>query len=174
MEECGFSLWPIAKGSKGPKSEGWQNKPLAQNMIGDHGLGLIHALSGTCAIDLDDLQGAEAWFGARGIELRELLTDDDAVQIISGSPNRSKLLYRLPEGVDLPVTKQIKSNGAMIVEFRCAASNCKGCQDVLPPTIHPKTGEEYTWGGAGDFTKLPVLPHALLNAWVNDAVSNAS
>ncbi|MCA1854439.1 DUF3987 domain-containing protein [Massilia oculi] len=169
MEECGFSLCPIAKGSKGPKSKGWQNKPLTQNMIGDHGLGLIHTLSGTCAIDLDDLQAAEAWFGARGIELRDLLADDDAVQIISGRPNRTKLLYRLPEGVKPLVTKQIKSNGAMIIEFRCAPSDGDGCQDVLPPTIHPKTGAEYKWGGAGDFTKLPVLPDALLNAWVNDA-----
>lgn len=169
MEECGFSLCPIAKGSKGPKSKEWQNNPLAQNMIGDHGLGLIHALSGTCAIDLDDLQAAEAYLSARGIELRELLADDDAVQIISGRPNRAKLLYRLPEGMKPPVTKQIKSNGAMIIEFRCAASDGDGCQDVLPPTIHPKTGEEYKWGGAGDFTKLPVLPDALLNAWVNDA-----
>jgi len=169
IEECGFSLCAIAKGSKGPKSKGWQNKPLAQNMIGDHGLGLIHALSGTCAIDLDDLHAAEAYLGARGIELRELLADDNAVQIISGRPNRAKLLYRLPEGMKPPVTKQIKSNGAMIVEFRCAASDSDGCQDVLPPTIHPKTGAEYQWGGAGDFTKLPVLPDALLNAWLNDA-----
>jgi hypothetical protein len=169
--ECGFSLCPIAKGSKGPKSGGWQNNPLVQNMIGDHGLGLIHALSRTCAIDLDDLQAAEAWLGARGIELRDLLADDDAVQIVSGRPNRAKLVYRLPEGVQPLITKQIKHNGAMILEFRCASSNGTGCQDVLPPTIHPKTGAEYQWGGAGDFTKLPDLPDALLKVWLNDAVS---
>ncbi|RYE73177.1 MAG: DUF3987 domain-containing protein [Oxalobacteraceae bacterium] len=173
IEECGFSLCPIAKGSKGPKSKGWQNNPLAQTMIGDHGLGLIHTLSGTCAIDLDDLQAAEAYLGAQGIELRELLADDDAVQIISGRPNRSKLLYRLPEGMVSPITKQIKRNGTMIIEFRCAPSDGDGCQDVLPPTIHPKTGAEYKWGGAGDFTKLPVLPASLLKIWREERTSNA-
>lgn len=171
--ECGFSLCAIAKGSKGPKSEEWQNKPLALNMIGDHGLGLIHALSGTCAIDVDDLLAAEAWFGARGIELRDLLTDDEAVQIVSGRPNRAKLVYRLPEGVQPLVTKQIKHNGAMILEFRCATSTSAGCQDVLPPTVHPETGAEYKWGGAGDFTKLPVLPEALLKVWVDNAAPYA-
>ncbi len=170
IEECGFKLCAIAKGSKGPKSEEWQNKPLALNMIGDHGLGLIHALSGTCAIDVDDLQAAEAWLGARGIELRELLGGDDAVQIVSGRSNRAKLLYRLPDGVQPLITKQIKHNGAMILEFRCASSNGAGCQDVLPPTIHPKTGVEYQWGGAGELTNLPVLPNALLAVWENAAV----
>ena len=71
--------------------------------------------------------------------------------------------------MELPVAKQIKSNGAMIIEFRCAASDSDGCQDGLKPTIHPKTVSEYKWGSAGDFTKLPVLPDALLNTWVNDA-----
>jgi len=170
IEEGGFKLCAIAKGSKGPKSEEWQNKPLSLNMIGDHGLGLIHALSGTCAIDVDDLQAAEAWLGVRGIELRDLLGDDDAVQIVSGRPNRAKLVYRLPEGVQPLITKQIKHNGAMILEFRCASSNGAGCQDVLPPTIHPKTGVEYQWGGAGEYTNLPVLPDALLAVWENTAV----
>ncbi|WP_027865090.1 DUF3987 domain-containing protein [Massilia alkalitolerans] len=174
IEECGFQLCAIAKGSKGPKSEEWQNKPLTLNVIGDHGLGLIHARSGTCAIDIDDLQAAEAWLGVRGIELRNLLGDDDAVQIVSGRSNRAKLIYRLPEGLQPLITKQIKHNGAMILEFRCASSNGAGCQDVLPPTIHPETGAEYKWAGAGDFTKLPVLPEALLKVWGSTTASCAN
>jgi hypothetical protein len=170
---CGWALCAIAIGSKGPKTKDWQHKPLAQGVIGNHGLGLIHALSGTCALDLDDLQAAEAWLGVRGIELRDLLAADDAVQVVSGRPNRAKLLYRLPEGVQPPITKQIKQAGAMILEFRCAGGSGTGCQDVLPPTIHPDTGAEYQWGGAGEFTNLPVLPHALFDVW-NTAMASST
>lgn len=171
---CGWALCAIAIGSKGPKTKDWQHKPLAQGAVGNHGLGLIHALSGTCALDLDDLQAAEAWLGVRGIELRDLLAADDAVKVVSGRPNRAKLLYRLPEGVQPSVTKQIKQAGAMILEFRCASGSGTGCQDVLPPTIHPETGVEYQWAGAGEFTNLPVLPDALLEIWKMATASSAN
>lgn len=168
---CGWNLCPIAIGSKGPKTKDWQHKPLELSAIGNHGLGLIHALSGTCVLDVDDLVGAEAWLAARGVDLRDLLVADDAVQISSGRPNRAKLLYRVPLGVQRLATKKIEIGGATILEFRCAASDGAGCQDVLPPTIHPKTRVEYKWAGAGDFTNLPVLPDALLKVWPNAMAS---
>lgn len=171
---CGWELCAIAIGSKGPKTKDWQHKPLKMNAIGNHGLGLIHAMSGTCVIDVDDLLGAEAWLAERGVDLRDLLAADDAVQISSGRPNRAKLLYRLPPGMKPLVTKKIEIRGITILEFRCGASDGAGCQDVLPPTIHPKTNAEYKWAGAGDFTNLPVLPDALLKIWPSAAASNAN
>jgi hypothetical protein len=64
---CRWALCAIALGRKGPKTKDWQHKPLAHSAVGNHVLGLIHVLSGTCALDIDDLQAAEAWLGMRGI-----------------------------------------------------------------------------------------------------------
>jgi hypothetical protein len=111
------------------------------------------------------MQQADGWFAAHGVKLRDLLAADDAVQISSGREHRAKLLYRLPPGVEPLITKQIKIDGAMILEFRCAATGGSGCQDVLPPTIHPNTDAEYQWSGAGDFNNLPFLPEQLLKIW---------
>ena len=163
---AGFKLCRIAIGSKGPKYENWQNKPISVDQVSHEGLGLIHALSGTCAIDLDHYESAVAWMENHRIDLPALLADDDAVRINSGRPNRGKLVYRLPKGIKPLVTAQVKtSEGSMMIEFRCAASNGKGCQDVLPPTIHPETGKAYEWAGAGDFNNLPDLPQDLLKVW---------
>lgn len=165
-DACGFKLCAVAPGSKGPRYKDWPTKPVAPHDFGDSGIGLIHALSGTCAIDLDDLVGAEAYLSAHGIELRELLHDDDAVQIRSGRPNRAKLLYRVPEGVSPLQTVKVKgSNQQMVIEFRCASSDGSGIQDVLPPTIHPDTGAPYEWAGAGDFHNLTFIPEKLLSHW---------
>ncbi|MCQ9393302.1 bifunctional DNA primase/polymerase [Pseudomonas viridiflava] len=40
-------------------------------------------------------------------------------------------------------------------------------QDVLPPSIHPGTGQPYTWRTPPDSTGLPVLIGDLLNVWNN-------
>lgn len=103
-DACGWKLCAIERGKKGPSQKGWPSRPLDIGVAGNHGLGLIHALSGTCAIDIDDKPQAEAWLANRGVDLRELLEADDAVQIMSGRDHRAKLLYRLPPGVEPPAT----------------------------------------------------------------------
>ncbi|SFO58677.1 putative DNA primase/helicase, partial [Pseudomonas syringae] len=40
-------------------------------------------------------------------------------------------------------------------------------QDVLPPSIHPGTGQPYTWRTPPDASGLPVLISDLLNVWNN-------
>ncbi|MBV6324910.1 bifunctional DNA primase/polymerase [Duganella violaceipulchra] len=170
---AGFKLCRIATGSKGPKTKGWQDNPITLDQVNHEGLGLIHALSGTCAIDLDNFESAVAWFEARDIDLLALLAADDAVQIKSGQPNRGKLVYRLPPGIAPLEIVQVKNHdGSMLIEFRSAS--VKGCQDVLPPTIHPTTGKPYEWAGAGDFKNLPELPPALLTLWQSMLVTKAA
>ena len=165
-DECDFKLCRIAKGSKGPNYAAWQNNPIEPSKAGDHGLGIIHKLSGTCAIDFDDVLSAQAWFANKGIDIGEYLDADDAVQIKSGRPNRAKLLFRMPHGIQLLHTYKIKNpDGSMMVEFRCAGEAGEGFQDVLPPSIHPDTGKPYEWGGAGDYKRLPALPAPLLAVW---------
>ncbi|MCE3602617.1 bifunctional DNA primase/polymerase [Massilia sp. P8910] len=164
--EQGFKLCRIENGGKAPKYASWQKAPIDPLTVGDHGLGLIHTLSGTCAIDLDDLTNAEGWFAAKGLDLHDLLHTDDAVQIKSGRANRAKLLYRLPVGlISLDTVKIKNGDGSMMVEFRCASDGGSGIQDVLPPTVHPDTGRPYEWAGAGDYQSLPSLPASLLALW---------
>jgi len=165
-EEQGFKLCRIAKGTKAPKDKAWQDNPIDPHKAGDHGLGIIHKLSRTCAIDFDDLESARAWFANKGMDIDEYLDGDDAVQIKSGRSNRAKLLFRLPPEVELLHTHKIKNpDGSMMIELRCSGEGEKGVQDVLPPSIHPDTGKPYEWAGAGEYTRLPVLPKALLAIW---------
>lgn len=164
--EQDFKLCRIAKGTKAPKDTAWQDNPIDPHKAGDHGLGIIHKLSRTCAIDFDDLESARAWFANKDIDIDEYLDGDDAVQIKSGRRNRAKLLFRLPPEIELLHTHKIKNpDGSMMIELRCSGEGEKGVQDVLPPSIHPDTGKPYEWAGAGEYTRLPVLPEALLAIW---------
>ena len=162
----GWKLCGIKHGSKGPDYPEWQKRPLRLDQVDGQGLGLLHALSGTCAIDVDDVEEARPWLAAQGIDLDELLGAHDAVQIQSSRPNRAKLLYKLPDGVaSLPTRKHATTAGKSMIEFRCASAGGTSVQDVLPPTIHPDTGKPYQWGGDGDFRQLPTLRPGLLALW---------
>lgn len=94
----GWKLCPIPLGKKGPVTPGWNLPENALTTIPDveSNVGLLHSLSGTCALDLDDLPLAAAWLADHGIDLRELLSAPTAVQIVSGRVGSAKLLYALP------------------------------------------------------------------------------
>ena len=55
------------------------------------------------------------------------------------------------------------------IELRCAYSNGRSAQCVLPPSIHPDTGKPYEWEYAnpevGDWRNPPELPRGLLEIW---------
>jgi len=162
----GWALAPIPAGEKGPVRTGWN---LRENCITDPyiaevldgNVGLAHAYSGTCCLDLDDLTQAAEWFKQRGVDINEWLTAPDAVMISSGRENRAKLLYR----VDKPIPS-FKLPG---FELRCASSTGSTVQDVIPPSIHPVTGKPYEWKYGDDLTghwsSLPQMPGALALIW---------
>ena len=169
----GWRLVAIPQGSKGPKQAGWNKQ---DNTISDstqipvgYGVGLAHAYSGTCAIDIDNWQAATVAFREHGIDLTALYGSLDAVTIESGRQGHGKLLYRMPFGLTLPSKKinYTAPDGSKQVayELRCATTNGLTTQDVLPPSIHPMTNQPYQWGGKGRWTDLPVLPVELLTLW---------
>lgn len=169
--EHGWSLVPITPGHKGPQgaaAKGWnrREKCATDPQIAMHSAGLAHAYSGTCALDVDDYDKAAAWLAERGVDLDELFSAIDAVQISSGRAGHGKLLYALPEPM---ASKQIKQDGKCIVDFRCATADGLTVQDVLPPSIHPDTGRPYVWAYNDDmvahWTNLPTLPDALREIW---------
>lgn len=164
---AGFALVPIPRGTKGPNKRGWNlrgNCNLPADWSGN--IGLAHAYSGTCALDLDRLDDAAVYLKTHGIDVKTLLNAPDAVQISSGRPDRAKLLYRLAE----PLPSKKLASGAF--ELRCASADGLTVQDVLPPSIHPDTGKAYEW--VGDYRSLPTIPPDLLKLWQELCVTRAS
>lgn len=162
----GWKICKIDPGTKGPRTLGWN---LPENAVTDPtilvGAGLMHAYSGTCALDVDNLEEATIWLAGHGINLSELIQSPFSIQISSGRLNRAKLIFRMEK----PLPSKSLANGAF--ELRCGTNKNTSAQDVLPPTIHPKTGKPYQW--IGDWRRLPPLPNNLLTLWQN-AVSSAS
>jgi hypothetical protein len=164
----GWSLVPIPMGTKGPRTPNWNLKENAlksqSELPAGFGIGLAHAYSGTMALDIDNWLMATTVLADHGIDLQALYDASDAVGINSGKQGRSKLLYAMPFGAVLP-TKKITHNNVTVYELRCATANGLTVQDVLPPSIHPETQQSYTWVGKGHWTRLPVIPQALLDVW---------
>lgn len=161
---AGWRLCSIDRGHKAPLYDGWNTKPVpADAAAGLDGAGLLHALSGTCALDIDDMHAARPWLASYGIDVDALLTDPAAVRIESGRPGRAKLLYRLKRPM-----RTIKPKGSGL-ELRCATVDGKSVQDVLPPTIHPDTKQPYRWVYGDDlighWSNLPAIPAPLLAVW---------
>lgn len=158
----GWALCSIPAGTKGPIKKGWQLKGISAAAAETaKGAGLLHMLSGTCALDVDDMDAARPWLAERDIDIDALLAADDAVQISSGRHGRAKLLYRIAKPLR---TLQPAGSG---LELRCASGKGTSLQDVLPPSIHPDTKKPYEWvtGLLGDWRSLPVIPPKLLSAW---------
>ena len=102
--DAGLILVAFDRGSKGPHHTGWNlrencidNETQASNLFGN--IGLAHAYSRTCCIDIDDMPRAVEWCGGAGIDLKALCRDPSAVLMTSGSKYHLKLFYLLPPGV---------------------------------------------------------------------------
>jgi hypothetical protein len=166
--QAGLVLVAFDRGSKGPHHKGWNLRAncidsiaQASNLYGN--IGLAHAYSRTCCIDIDEMTLAASWFAGAGIDLADFWSASDAVRMTSGMPNRGKLLYRLPPHVATLPTRMFKGEG---VELRCATAAHLTVQDVLPPSIHPVTGKPYSWIGPGTWRDIPLIPADLLAFWL--------
>ncbi len=164
----GWQLVPIPPGSKGPRTAKWNQRDAVLKSQSDlpagWGIGLCHAYSGTCAIDIDDYEASRGALALVGIDLDLLFAAPDAVTIDSGRPGHGKLLYAMPFGLALP-GKQVTANKQAVYDLRCATANGLTVQDVLPPSVHPITGQPYRWGGRGHWQHLPMIPMPLLDLW---------
>jgi archaellum biogenesis ATPase FlaH len=155
--DLGWKLCKIEPGTKGPNYKGWNSRENALTSVeGLEAAGLLHAYSGTCAIDIDDWTKAESFLQEHHIDLTTLFMAPDAVQISSGTPGRAKLLFKLDS--PLPTIKLADNK----LEFRCATSGGLSVQDVLPPSPHP-SGRTYLM--LGNPANLPAIPESLLSLW---------
>jgi hypothetical protein len=161
--ELGWALVAIPAGSKGPTTFGWQTKatpPEHWKENPTHNIGLLHSLSGTCALDIDHMAHTRLICEALNIDLDAILAQ--APRII-GRADRGKALFKAPADplttrkIAWPVENEPRKT-EVIFELRAGS-----VQDVLPPSIHPDTSNAYRW--EGDYTALPELPEQLLTIW---------
>ena len=171
--DLGYKLVAFAVGTKGPSHSGWHRKAANPERIGSGNFGVLHGLSGTCSIDLDDFDAAIRILEALGVDYDEELSKTFAWR---GRPERAKLLYRLPEGVSLPIRKLADPDNAqhVLIELRGPGDGSKAAQDLLPPSIHPKTQKPYECiTRPRPVAELPEPPQSLLDVWLNwDAWKN--
>ena len=168
--ELGWALVSIPAGSKAPTNYGWQQPEKALRRTEDavayyernatHNVGLLHSASGTCALDIDNMEWSRTAFEAFGLDLDAILA---AAPRIVGRPGRGKAIFRAHRD-DLKTHKLAwpNPNGkgtSVVFELRAGAT-----QDVLPPSIHPDTMQPYTWDGPS-YVDLPLLPEPLQIMW---------
>ncbi len=173
----GWALCRIPLGAKGPRNKSWNQpshyidspeKAIAQ-LSGEvtHGIGLIHAGSGTCAIDVDNLPYFKMILSEFGFDLETVFAG--APRII-GQDDRDKAIFRLPKDVPAQTHKLVWPSSTpdgkptTIFELRAGA-----VQDALPPTMHPEAQRPYRWRVAPWELPngIPELPRPLAELWRN-------
>lgn len=168
----GWSLVAIPAGSKAPKSPGWQQPEKAINTVEEarryyeantnHNMGLLHVSSNTVSFDVDNVSHTKMIFQELGMDYEAIMAK--APRII-GRQDRGKALFRAPHGnlttrkISWPREGDARHTD-VVFELRAGA-----VQDVLPPSIHPDTGNPYTWAGPSPLDGLPELPAQLLTMW---------
>ncbi|MDZ4806470.1 MAG: phage/plasmid primase, P4 family [Candidatus Eisenbacteria bacterium] len=176
-QALGWALTPIPRGVKGPIGVGW-NQPRSQaNPTGfvtdpdqaervwrnDQNMGVVLGPSRLVSLDVDYTEGARVAFAAVGLDLEALLTLSIRIE---GNPARAKILFRLPDGVELPTRKltwppkRAGEKAVPIVELRAGP-----LQDVLPPSGHPSTKRPYRWLRAPWDAAITEPPSELLALW---------
>lgn len=170
--DLAWSLVTIPAGSKAPRAMGWQRPEQAISTADaaseywtanpDHNVGLLHSASGTVALDIDNVEWTRIIFEGLGLDYDAIMAS--APRIV-GRKDRGKVLFRAPRNIELsrraiswPSPETGKSE--VVLEFRAGA-----VQDVLPPSIHPDTGNPYTWAGRSVWDGLPDLPAPILTIW---------
>lgn len=173
-ERFGFHLVPIEAGRKYPTKADWGNTALSEpaqamaywQVHKDWNMGCALGHSGMCSLDIDDEQG---WM----LILDEFGIPHDALDSFPTIRGRGKrVMFRVPETQHLPYckvnwpTREDPKKHCTIIELRAA---CDGSQkqDVLPPSLHPTTGEPYRWEVKPPKTlaEWPTPPNWLLAIW---------
>ncbi|PWY44410.1 bifunctional DNA primase/polymerase [Pseudomonas sp. RW405] len=207
IETFGLALVPIEPGEKGPKGKAW-NTPGGYITDADaaeafwlehpdHNLGVVLGPSRVCSLDVDDVEFCRiALREAFGLDLDSIAA---AFPTTVGNPARFRVMFRVPDGVELsrrslawpnqadPDGSILKALTAQMVAAKEAGDEIReaalkmaaepfkkitvfelrggAVQDVLPPSIHPGTGQPYTWRIPPSADGLPELPADLLSLW---------
>lgn len=177
IERFGLALVAIQPGRKFPTGKSW-NEPGGYYTDADQAaafwaqnpnwnMGVVLGPSRLGSLDIDDLPAARHVFSDYlGLDLDELTQHYPTVV---GNPARFRILFRIPAGFDLSrhaLAWPKRDDPTGKVKFTVLELRSGSVQDVLPPSIHPETGQPYRWmtPPAEDF---PEIPDFLLSIWQN-------
>lgn len=152
--EMEYSLVPLMPGEKKAYLDGWSDDSFVcdethWDYFPADNIGCKPHASGLMIVDIDNTQAFKDCMES----IRPQLCGDDepfwmssTAGIVSGAKGKGKLVFALPDGVgELPYHKLNwvgkDKTVSTIFELRCG----NHIQDVLPPSIHPKTKKPYKW-----------------------------
>jgi hypothetical protein len=167
-----WALTPV-NGNKRAYTTEWQKTPVPRNSIAmaidsgkAQGFGILtgQLSGGIMAIDCDGHIPHQLF--------KDILENDipHTVSFTSGKDGRAQYLFTIPaEHWDVIKTKKIgKAKEEGQLEFRW-----DGCQSVLPPSVHPETGQ-YQWVNSPETTDIAPLPNKVLNYLTSPPPERAS
>ena len=153
-ERFGMALVPLHVRGKLPMRQDWGNQTITDPAEAEtywaehpeHNIGMALGPSGYCSLDIDCLESFAAALAEFGLPIEDL----DQYPTIVGAPKGKRVVFRVPPGTELPYAKLTWPTEAdqtkryTVMELR-AATGDKQRHDVLPPSMHPDTGEPYRW-----------------------------
>lgn len=156
VEKFGMKLVPIQPKQKHPS--GAQAKNWGKNLLDtpeaaeqfytdnpDWNMGAELGGSRLCSLDIDCRESLNTILEEFGIPESAL----EGFPTIQGSAKGSRIVFRVPEGVELKYQKltwpQKDNKRKRYTVFELRAATDQQRLDVLPPSIHPDTGEPYKW-----------------------------
>lgn len=174
-DKYGFHIVPLKPNSKLPLMSDWGNETLTDTAAAyyeqnpSQNMGLALGPSGMCSLDIDC---PESW----ALILEEFGIPSDALDeypTIQGKGRR--VMFRVPTDAPIKYAKlnwPKQDNPARhftVFELRVATDE-KQRFDVLPPSMHPDTGEPYRWvvqppANAQDWPTPPDWLLAIWEAW---------
>jgi len=176
VRKYGLTLVPLPPKKKRPLKSEWGLKDCLTtseqakayyDRHPDWNIGVALGPSRICSLDIDNLEAMRIICAEFGWDIDELAAQ---VPTIQGKPPGMRLLFRVPEGQTLAYhslswPKQDDTAKRFTV-FEIRAADTQQRQDVLPPSVHPDTGQPYVW-----LTKpngvIPEPPAWLLSLWKN-------
>ncbi len=155
VERFGMHVIPLQARSKLPVQNDWGHNTLSNaaeaeayfQQHPDYNLGVALGPSRLCSLDIDCMESFRHICDCFGIELDDLIASTPTIQ---GASKGLRVMFRVPAGVVLPYCKlnwkrqDDPSKSFTVFELRAACDD-KQRFDVLPPSIHPDTGNPYVW-----------------------------
>jgi len=155
VRQFGFGIVPLPPRSKRPTATDWGNSVITDPDAAaqfyrerpDWNIGAALGPSCLCSLDIDDPEATRIICEEFGWDFDALVAQHPTVQ---GAPGRFRVMFRMPDGLTLPYHsltwphRDDPKRRFTVWEIR-AAGDGQQRQDVLPPSIHPDTGEPYIW-----------------------------
>jgi hypothetical protein len=167
----GMSIVPLAPKSKKPYGSSWitiKDTQQAEDFYREHpdcGIGVNLGESRICSADLDWPEAIEYIEEEFGLKFSELVQDNPTVK-----GKQLRIMFKLPEDLPLGYCKLnwVDDKGKSRTVFELRASKPEdNRQDVLPPSIHPDTGQPYEWITSPSKVALKEPPKWLTYLWLN-------